>query len=40
MVDKIVTVRREKYGAAIGRRGQPTMLALNRRLALVVGIAD
>ena len=40
MVDKIVTVRRDKCGGAIGRLDQPTMLALNRTLALVVGIAD
>jgi mRNA interferase MazF len=40
MVDKIVTVRRDKCGDAIGRLDQPTMLALNRTLALVVGIAD
>ena len=40
MVDKIVTVRRDKCGSTIGRLDQPTMLALNRTLALVVGIAD
>lgn len=40
MVDKIVTVKRGKCGNAIGRLDQPTMLALNRTLALVIGIAD
>jgi mRNA interferase MazF len=40
MVDKIVTVRRDKCGSTVGRLDQPTMLALNRTLALVVGIAD
>jgi mRNA interferase MazF len=40
MVDKIVTVKREKCGGAVGRLDQPTMLALNRTLALVLGIAD
>jgi mRNA interferase MazF len=40
MVDRIVTVRREKCGGVIGRLGQSAMLSLNRTLALVVGIAD
>jgi mRNA interferase MazF len=40
MVDKIVTIRRDRCGAAFGRLDQPTMLALNRTLALVIGLAD
>jgi mRNA interferase MazF len=40
MVDKIVTVRREKCGSAFGRLDKPTLLVLNRTLALVTGIAD
>jgi mRNA interferase MazF len=40
MVDKIVTIKREKCSHAFGRLDQPTMLALNRTLALVIGIAD
>ncbi len=39
MVDKIVTVRRDRCGSVIGRLDQPTILVLNRTLALVVGIA-
>jgi len=40
MVDKIVTVRREKCGMVFGRLDEPTTLVLNRTLALVAGIAD
>lgn len=40
MVDKIMAVRRNKCGAIIGRLDEVAMLALNRMLALVVGIAD
>ena len=40
MVDKIMAVRREKCGLAIGRLDEASMLALNRLLALVVGLAD
>lgn len=40
MVDKIVAVRRDKCGPAIGRLDEAAMLALNRLLALVVGLAD
>jgi mRNA interferase MazF len=40
MADKIVTVRREKCSNPVGRLDQLTMLALNRTLALVIGIAD
>ncbi|HEX4173470.1 MAG TPA: type II toxin-antitoxin system PemK/MazF family toxin [Acetobacteraceae bacterium] len=40
MVDKIVTMRRDRCGSVIGRVDQPTLLVLNRTLALVLGIAD
>jgi mRNA interferase MazF len=40
MVDKVVTVRSEKCGQPVGRLDGPTILALNRTLALVIGIAD
>lgn len=40
MVDKIIAVRRSRCGPAIGRLGQPETLALNRLLALVLGVAD
>lgn len=40
MVDKIVAVRRDKCGPVIGRLDEAAMVALNRMLALVVGIAD
>jgi len=40
MVDKIVAVRRDKCGAVLGHLGDETMLALNRMLSLIVGIAD
>ena len=40
MVDKIVAVKREKCGVPVGRVDQPTMLVLDRTLALVLGIAD
>lgn len=39
MVDKIMAVRRDKCGAIIGRLDEAAMLALNRMLSLVVGIA-
>ncbi|HOW76090.1 MAG TPA: type II toxin-antitoxin system PemK/MazF family toxin [Candidatus Competibacteraceae bacterium] len=40
MVDKIMAVRRDKCGPALGRLDDTAMWALNRLLALVVGIAD
>lgn len=40
MVDKIMAVRRDKCGPPIGRLDEAGMLALNRLLALVVGLAD
>lgn len=40
MVDKIMAVRRDKCSAVIGRLDDATTLALNRMLALVIGLAD
>lgn len=40
MVDKIMAVRRDKCGPVIGQFDDAAMLALNRLLSLVVGIAD
>lgn len=40
MVDKIVAVRRSRCGPPIGHLDQSRMLALNRLLALVLGIGD
>ena len=40
MADKPVTVRRERVGAVIGRLEQTDILALNRSLAFVIGLAD
>ncbi len=40
MVEKISAVRRTRCGPTIGWLDQPKMLALNRLLALVLGIAD
>ena len=40
MVDKITAVRRARIGAAIGALGSAHLLALDRMLALAVGIAD
>jgi mRNA interferase MazF len=39
MVDKLVTVRREKIGAAVGRLTDQQLVALNRLLALAIGLA-
>jgi mRNA interferase MazF len=38
-VDKVVTVKREKVGAPIGRLDDETMLAVTRSLALFLGLA-
>jgi len=38
-VDKAVSVKRERIGAAIGRLDDETMLAVTRSLALFLGIA-
>ncbi|MBV8401391.1 MAG: type II toxin-antitoxin system PemK/MazF family toxin [Acetobacteraceae bacterium] len=40
MVDKIMAVRRDRCGPRIGRLGPAEMQALNRLLALVLGIVD
>ncbi len=40
MADKIMAVRREKCGPAIGRIGAAELLALGRMLALMIGVAD
>ena len=39
MVDKIMTVRRDKVGPPIGRLDDEIMLAVNRALALFLGFA-
>ena len=39
MVDKIVTVPREKVGRIIGRLPDETMVAVNRALAVFLGLA-
>ena len=38
MVDKLVTVRREKIGKTLGRLSDQDLLQLNRLLALVMGL--
>lgn len=40
MVDKIMAVRRDRCGEPIGRVEPAALLALNRLLALVIGLAD
>ena len=40
VVDKIMAVRRDKCGPVLGRLDDAGMWALNRLLALVVGIVD
>ena len=40
MVEKILAVPREKCGSRIGRLDEATLLALNHRLSVVIGIAD
>jgi mRNA interferase MazF len=39
MVDKAMTIRREKLGAPFGRLDDDAMLAVSRRLAVFCGIA-
>ena len=39
MVDKLMTVRREKIGTRIGRLSVRQLLSLNRLIAFVVGLA-
>ena len=38
-VDKIMTLRRERIGAVIGRLDEDTLVATNRALAVWIGIA-
>jgi len=40
MVEKVIAVRREKCGRAIGRMDQVRLIALTRMLALLIGAAD
>ena len=40
MVDKTMSIRAEKLGAAFGRLGRPDMTRVNRALALFLGIAS
>ncbi|MFO1430777.1 MAG: type II toxin-antitoxin system PemK/MazF family toxin [Candidatus Competibacteraceae bacterium] len=40
MVDKIMAVRRDQCSTVIGRLDEATVFALNRMLALVIGLAD
>lgn len=39
MVDKAMTVKRDKIGKVIGRLGNETMAAVNRSLLLWIGLA-
>lgn len=39
MVDKLVTLRRERIGEPFGRAGDELMLSVNRALAVFLGIA-
>jgi len=39
MIDKAMTVRRDRVGAAFGRLEADTMVAVNRSLALFLGFA-
>lgn len=40
MVEKIIAVRREKCGPAIGHLDASTLASLGRMLALMIGVAD
>ena len=40
MVDKIITMRREKCGQVKGRIDDATLVALNRMLSTMLGLAD
>jgi mRNA interferase MazF len=40
MVEKILATPREKCGPKIGRLDEPTLIALNHMLSVVIGIAD
>lgn len=39
MIDKPITVKRERVGQVIGQLDEPTMLAVTRALAVFLGIA-
>ena len=39
MIDKLVTLRRERVGEPFGRAGDELMLSVNRALAVFIGIA-
>jgi mRNA interferase MazF len=39
MIDKLVTLRRERVGEPFGRAGDELMLGVNRALAVFLGIA-
>lgn len=39
MIDKIMTVKRERLGEAFGRIDDETMIAVNRSMALFLGFA-
>lgn len=39
MVDKVMTVKRDKIGRVIGRLDDDTMIAVNRSLLLWIGLA-
>lgn len=39
MTDKVMTVRRDRLGAAFGRADDATLIAVNRSLALFLGFA-
>jgi mRNA interferase MazF len=40
MVEKILAVPRDKCGHRIGRLDEPTLIALNHMLSVVIGLAD
>jgi mRNA interferase MazF len=40
MIDKIIAIPREKCSEPIGRINQPELVALDRLLAVMIGIAD
>jgi hypothetical protein len=39
MVDKVLSVRRERIGRSVGRLDEPTMTRLNCSMAVWLGIA-
>jgi mRNA interferase MazF len=40
MVDKIQTVSRKRIGSRVGRLEDETLLAVNRAIALILGLAE